>query len=79
MLFRSDEFGLVALGLPPLSTPMMESTRPMDIDLPPKDWVSERKKPREPIFGPGLPDALAYGITWAVVFFGVYYIIHGHF
>jgi len=32
----------------------------MDIDLPPKDYVSERKKPREPIFGPGLPDAAAY-------------------
>jgi len=39
----------------------MESIRPMDIDLPPKDWVSDREKPREPIFGPGLPDALAYG------------------
>jgi hypothetical protein len=25
----------------------------MDIDLPPKEWVSERKKPREPVFGLG--------------------------
>jgi hypothetical protein len=32
----------------------------MDIDLPPRDYSSERKKPREPIFGPGLPDAVAY-------------------
>ncbi len=32
----------------------------MDIDLDPKEYSSERKKPREPIFGPGLPDALAY-------------------
>jgi hypothetical protein len=32
----------------------------MDIDLPPKDWVSDREKPREPIFGPGFPGALAW-------------------
>jgi hypothetical protein len=38
----------------------MESIKAMNIDLPPKDYVSERKKPREPIFGPGLPNALAY-------------------
>jgi hypothetical protein len=50
----------VAFGSPPLSTPIMESTRPMDIDLPPKDWVSDREKPREPIFGPGFPGALAW-------------------
>jgi hypothetical protein len=30
------------------------------IDLNPKEWTSEREKPREPLFGPGLPDALAY-------------------
>jgi hypothetical protein len=51
---------LVAFGLPPLSTPIIESMRPMDIDLPPGEYSSERKKPREPFFGPGLPDALAY-------------------
>lgn len=32
----------------------------MEIDLDPKDYSSDRKKPREPIFGPGLPDALGY-------------------
>jgi len=32
----------------------------MDIDLPPSEYRSERKKPHEPFFGPGLPDALAY-------------------
>lgn len=50
-----------------------------EIDLLPREYKSERVKPREPIFGPGLPDALAYGITWVVVFFGVYYAVHGHF
>jgi hypothetical protein len=40
----------------------------MDIDLPPSEYRSERKKPREPIFGPGLPDALAYLFGFAVVF-----------
>jgi len=30
------------------------------IELNPTEWTSERKKPREPFFGPGLPDALAY-------------------
>lgn len=39
----------------------------MDIDLPPKEWVSERKKPREPIFGPGWPDALAYLVGMVAV------------
>jgi hypothetical protein len=48
----------------------------MDIDLPPKDYSSERKKPREPIFGPGAPGVLAYLITWAIVFSGVYYFTH---
>jgi hypothetical protein len=51
----------------------------MDIDLPPKDYVSEREKPREPIFGPGLPGALAYVISLLVTLFGIYYAIHGHF
>jgi hypothetical protein len=45
----------------------------MDIDLPPKDWVSERKKPREPIFGPGLPDALAYLVGMFTVVAILYY------
>jgi len=48
----------------------------MDIDLPPKDWVSERKKPREPIFGPGLPGALAYAVGWIVTFSAIYWAIH---
>jgi hypothetical protein len=30
------------------------------IELNPAEWTSEREKPREPFFGPGLPDALAY-------------------
>jgi hypothetical protein len=32
----------------------------MDIDRPPKEWVSERRKPSEPIFGPGWPHAVRY-------------------
>lgn len=27
----------------------------MDIELDPQDWRSEREKPHEPFFGPGLP------------------------
>jgi hypothetical protein len=30
-----------------------------EIDLPPKDWQSDREKPREPIFGRGAPYFLA--------------------
>ncbi|WP_315731679.1 MULTISPECIES: hypothetical protein [unclassified Bradyrhizobium] len=36
----------------------------MDIDLPPHQWKSDRPKPHEPIFGPGLPNALAYAVGW---------------
>jgi hypothetical protein len=46
------------------------------IELNPREWRSEREKPREPIFGPGLPGALAYFITWVVVASGVYWITH---
>jgi hypothetical protein len=45
----------------------------MDIDLPPRDYNSERKKPREPIFGPGLPDALAYLVSMFTVIGLLYY------
>jgi hypothetical protein len=39
-----------------------------ELDLMPGEYKSERKKPREPIFGPGLPSALAYLFGFAVVF-----------
>jgi hypothetical protein len=39
----------------------------MDIDLLPKDWKSDRKPPREPVFGPGAPSAAAYALGWLVV------------
>lgn len=58
---------------------MIESINPMDIDLPPKDYRSERKKPREPIFGPGLPGALAYVISLLITLFAIHYAVHGHF
>jgi hypothetical protein len=48
----------------------------MDIDLPPKDWVSDREKPREPIFGPGLPDALAYLFGMFAVVALLYFFRH---
>jgi hypothetical protein len=48
----------------------------MDIDLPPKDWISDREKPREPIFGPGFPDAAAYAIGWLITFSALYYFTH---
>lgn len=33
-----------------------------EIDLPPRDWTSDRPKPKEPFFGPGLP----YGVSVVV-------------
>jgi hypothetical protein len=36
----------------------------MDTNLPPRDLVSDQPKPREPIFGPGAPEAIAYAIGW---------------
>jgi len=46
------------------------------IDLNPREWRSEREKPREPIFGPGLPGALAYVVAWIVTFSAIYYFTH---
>jgi len=34
----------------------------MNLDLEPHNWDSDREKPKEPIFGPGLPGALAWVI-----------------
>jgi hypothetical protein len=48
----------------------------MEIDLPPKDWIPDRAKTREPVFGPGLPAALAYGIGWLFTFSALYYFAH---
>jgi len=48
----------------------------MDIDLPPKEWTSERKKPREPIFGSDLPGALAYAVGWLVTFAAIHWMHH---
>jgi len=48
----------------------------MDIDLPPKEWTSERKKPREPIFGPGAPGAIAYAAGWLLTVALVYFLTH---
>lgn len=45
----------------------------MYIDLDPKNYRSERKKPHEPIFGPGLPDAVAYLIGMFAVMAILYY------
>jgi hypothetical protein len=45
----------------------------MDIDLPPSEYRSERKKPREPFFGPGLPDAVAYLVGMFAVMAILYY------
>jgi hypothetical protein len=44
-----------------------------DFDLEPQNWKSERAKPREPIFGPGLPGAIAWVVGFAIVFSITYY------
>jgi hypothetical protein len=47
-----------------------------DVELLPKEWRSDREKPREPIFGSGAVDALAYGIGWIFTFSAIYYFTH---
>ncbi len=41
------------------------------IDLNPKEWKTE-PRPGEPFFGPGLPEAVAYLVGFAVVFSVLY-------
>jgi hypothetical protein len=48
----------------------------MDIDLPPKEWKSDRPKPREPIFSSGAPGGVAYLIGWLLTFALIYWAIH---
>ena len=57
---------------------MMESTSAMNepdrvVELLPTEWDSDREKPHEPIFGPGLPSAIAYLIGFAIVFSILYW------
>jgi hypothetical protein len=47
-----------------------------DLDLEPHNWKSEREKPREPIFGPGLPGALAWVVGFSIVFTISYWLRH---
>jgi len=51
---------------------------PEIIDLPPRDWRSQdaRAKPHEPIFGPGLPGAVAYIFGFVVIFSLSYWLMH---
>jgi hypothetical protein len=44
-----------------------------DFDLEPYNWKSERAKPREPVFGPGLPGTLAWLVGFVIVFSVTYY------
>jgi hypothetical protein len=44
-----------------------------DIDLNPKNWKSDRPKGKQPFFGSGAPGALAYILSFAVVFTVLYY------
>jgi len=48
----------------------------MQIDLPPHEYKSDREKPREPFFGPGAPNALAYVISFGIVFAISYWLRH---
>jgi hypothetical protein len=49
---------------------------PKDVELHPKEWRSERDKPREPFFGKGLPGGLAYLAGFIVMFTVIYYATH---
>lgn len=42
------------------------------VDLEPHERELDREKPREPFWGPGLPDVLTQLILWALVIFVLY-------
>jgi hypothetical protein len=46
------------------------------VDLAPHEWRSERPKSREPIFGPGLPGALAYIVGFAITLTITHWLWH---
>lgn len=43
------------------------------VDLPPHQWQSEREKPREPFFGPGLPFFICFLISIVIAV-----LLHNH-
>jgi hypothetical protein len=47
---------------------------PKFIDLPPQEWKSEREKPREPFFGPGLPNAMLYCVGFIAAVIAFHYL-----
>jgi len=47
-----------------------------DFDLHPSEWKSSSDTSREPIFGSGAPQAIAYLIGWFAVSFAVYSFTH---
>jgi hypothetical protein len=48
----------------------------MIIDLPPNEWRSEREKPKEPIFGPGLPHVVMWLTGFGLALLAGYLIRH---
>jgi hypothetical protein len=46
----------------------------MEIDLPPHQWKSDRPKKREPIFGSGAPEGLAFIVSWIITFALIYWL-----
>jgi hypothetical protein len=48
----------------------------MDFDLPPKDWKSDREKPREPFWGPGAAQGLGYAVSLFATMAILYWLRH---
>jgi hypothetical protein len=46
---------------------MTDIKEPQIVELAPHEWKSEREKPREPLFGPGLPFFVAFIVGLAIV------------
>lgn len=38
-----------------------------EIDLHPREWRTDRERPREPFFGSGAPEAAAYAVGFAIM------------
>jgi hypothetical protein len=53
----------------------MDSPDTHEIDLPPHKWQSDRPKPKEPFFGKGAPEWIAYIVSLTITLTIVHYFV----
>lgn len=71
-----------AMGLPMMLRRLQDGERGpgvhRDIDLEPTEWRAPQGHPGEPVFGPGLPAAIAWLFTFGLTVAVTHWLTHLH-